>query len=122
VRRFRKLIIILSPVLCFLIIWGIALSKCEILTQIHGNEFAEIYKENTMLGDMEYLKVLDYSKDRAHVYYVSLNYSSANILTFEKANEKWRQSDWKTVWSTSGSADNVVWPYWLHFFYAHPRL
>lgn len=121
-RKFKKINIILFPILCFLIIWGISLARCEILTQMYGNEFAESYKENTMLGDMEYWKVLDYSQTHARVYYVGLNHSVADILTFVKENGKWKQDGWDTVWATSGSADNTIWPYWWHFFYAHPRL
>jgi hypothetical protein len=82
-RNSRKLIIILSPILCFLIIWGASLAKCEILTSKHGSEFSEIYKENTMLGEQRYWKVLDYSKENARIYCVGLNNSSANILTFK---------------------------------------
>ena len=121
-RKLKIYIIILSPVLCFLLIWGISLAKCEILTLMHGDEFSEIYKENTMLGEQEHWKVLDYSKTSARVYYVGLNHSGADILTFVKENGKWRHDGWDTVWSTSGSADNVIWPYWWDFFYARPRL
>ena len=121
-KKLRKSWIVLSPILCFLIIWGISLTKCEILTQIYGNEFAEIYKENTMLGDMEYWKVLDWSESHARVYYVSINYSSASIVTFVKKNDLWKYDSWDVVWSTSGNADNTIFPYWWHFFYSHPRL
>jgi hypothetical protein len=90
---------------------------------IHGNEFAEAYKENTMLGDMDYWKVLDYSATSARVYYVSVGNSSANILSFTEENGQWKYDRWEnTVWSTSGSADGIIWPYWWHFFYAHQRL
>ena len=121
-RKFRKLIIVLSPILCFLIIWGISLAKCEILTQIHANEFTEAYKENTMLGDIEYAKVLNYSQNYSRVYYVSKGLVSANILTFTKENGEWKQDSWDTIWSISGSADDTTWPYWWHFFYSHPQL
>ena len=121
-KKFRITLIVLSPILCFLIVWGISLANCEILTHIHGNEFAETYKENTMLGDMAYWKVLDYSENHARVYYVSINHSNADVLTFVKENGLWKSDKWETVWSTTGSADNVIFPYWWHFFHSHPRL
>lgn len=121
-KKFWKIILILSPVICFLIIWGTSLAKCEFLTLIHGNEFAEAYKTNSMLGDMEYWKVMNYSKERAQVYFVSINHKGADMLTFIKENEEWKLDSWNTIWSTTGSADNTIFPYWWHFFYSHPRL
>lgn len=121
-KKFKKLIIGLSPVLIFLLISGFSLIKCEILTLLHGNEFDEVYKVDTMLGDMEYLKVLDYSENQARVYYVSSNYSGGDILTFIKENGGWKYESWNTIWSRAGNADDVIWPYWWHFFYSHPQL
>ena len=45
----------------FLIIWLAALMKCEVLTLLHREEFETIYRENTMLGEIDKLKVLEYS-------------------------------------------------------------
>lgn len=118
----KKFIVVLFPILVFFLIWGVSLAKCEIFTWIHGNEFAETDKLNTILGDIEYWKVIDYSENQARVYYVSINYSGGDILTFVKENGVWKYSNWDTVWSTSGNADKVIWPYWWHFFYSHPQL
>lgn len=110
--------IVLLPMFCFLIVWGISLAKCELLTLKHGSEFAEIYKENTMLSEQQYWKVLGYSDQIARVYYVGMNHSSANILTFQNMDGQWRyDGEWETIWSTSGSASQSIWPYWWHFIY-----
>ena len=102
----------------FLIIWTWALLKCEALTILYGNEFSEIYRENTMMGDIDYPKVLDYSSGYARVYYISANRGAGNILLFFKENNEWRYEAWeRTVWSDSGSASEVIWPYWWHFIY-----
>ena len=111
-------IILLIPLICFLLIWGFPLARCEILTLTHGQEFAELYKENTMLGEQEYWKVLNYSETHARVYYVATNHLGANILSFVKKNDQWKYDKWEgTVWSKGGSASEVIWPYWWHFIY-----
>lgn len=116
-KKLRKSIIILLPAI-FFIIWAVSLGKCEILTLNHGDEFSEIYKENTMLGKQQYWKVLNYSDIYAEVYYVGVDNSNANILYFKKEDDKWKYyGQWKTVWSNSGSASGVIWPYWWHFIY-----
>ncbi|MCK9479630.1 MAG: hypothetical protein M0R40_09085 [Firmicutes bacterium] len=120
--RSKLKFIYLNPVVWFLFIWGISLLRCEILTFNHAYEFTETHKENTMVLDIEYAKILKYSKTHARIYYVSKDYVGADILTFVKENDVWRQGGWDTVWSASGSADNTVWPYWWHFFYSHSKL
>ncbi|MDD6736095.1 MAG: hypothetical protein PUE13_07280 [Clostridiales bacterium] len=105
-------------VLCFLLVWGVSLGKCEILTAIHGDEFSELYKSNTMLGEQEYLKVLEYSDSSARVYYVGKDNSMANIICFVKREGQWEYDKWeRCVWSKTGSASEVAWPYWWHFIY-----
>lgn len=112
----KKLVILLA--LIPIMIWGAALFRCEFLTFKYGGEFKTIYKENTMMGNIDYLKVLDYSDDMARVYYVSENKSGGDVLIFEKTNGQWvYNGQWKTIWSDTGSASNVVWPYWWHFIY-----
>ena len=95
----------------FLLIWGVSILRCEILTYQYGSQFEKVYLENTMIGDVDYLKILNYTNDTAQVYYVSKNRSSGNILKFHKEKNKWVCSEWNTVWSKSGSADGFIWPY-----------
>ena len=66
---------------------------------------------------MEYFKILDYSETTATVYYVSENMSGGNVLEFVKQNEEWVYSNWETIWSKTGSASDIIWPYWWHFIY-----
>lgn len=70
-----------------------------------------------MLVDVEYFKVLRCNSKEAEVYYVSDGMSHGDVLHFEKAEDGWKQTNWKTVWSASGSASGVVYPYWWHFIY-----
>lgn len=93
-------------------IWGISILKCEILTYHFGKQFEGVYQENTMIGEIEYLKVLNYSNDFARVYFVSKNRTCGNVLTFSKQGDGWMYDGWeKTVWSKQGSADGFIWPY-----------
>ena len=111
-------IIFLIPIIVFLAIWLTSLAKCEVLTLVHGREFNTVYKQNTMMGDIDYLKVLDYTDTSARVYYVSAGRSAGDVLDFAKENGEWVYSDqWHTVWSATGSASEVIWPYWWHFIY-----
>ncbi len=101
-------IVILIILLCF---WGIEILKCEISTYKHGREFKDVYQEDTMIGNIEYLKVLNYTGDTARVYYVSEKHSGGDILEFCKERGKWHCISWNTIWSEGGSADGFVWPY-----------
>ena len=100
-----------------LLIWGASLIRCEILTAKYYDDFADAHAQNTMLGDMEYFKVLRCDGKTAEVYYVGRNMAGADVLTFENQNGTWVQSDWKTIWSDGGSASGVIYPYWWHFIY-----
>ena len=118
VKKFSKILII-GIIIFPIIIWLFALMKCEVLTLLHGDEFEKIYQENTMIGDIDYLKILDYSDTSARVYYVGYKKSGGDVLIFEKQNGVWKYAAWEqTVWSgTGGSASEVIWPYWWHFIY-----
>lgn len=106
-------IILLIPV----VFWISSLVKCEVLTQKYYDDFALAYTQNTMLGDMEYFKVLRCDGETADVYYVSKDRAGADILAFENRSGNWVETSWETVWSTSGSASEVVYPYWWHFIF-----
>lgn len=110
-----KIIILVVGV--FLNVWIISLVKCDVLTIMHGKEFETVYRDDTMLSEIDYLKILSYSKNSAKVYYVSENRTGGDILTFKLVDGKWTKCEWRTVWSTTGSASEVIWPYWWHFIY-----
>jgi hypothetical protein len=119
----KKLLVIAKKIILIIIviligIWVTSLLKCEILTALHGDEFETIYRENTMMGDIDYLKILQYSDSKAEVYYVSANKAAGDILSFTKQNNQWKYNgEWKTIWSSAGSASSVIYPYWWHFVY-----
>lgn len=108
---------ILVMLFVFIIAWTYSLIRNEILTHKYYDDFKYAYQSNSMLGDIEYFKVINYDDRTAQIYYVSKNMSDANILSFEKVDGNWVEISWKTVWSSSGSASDVIWPYWWHFIY-----
>ena len=111
------LIIVIVGILIPAALWASALIKCEILTQKYYDDFKQAYTQNTMLGEMEYFKVLRCDGKNAEVYYVSKDMTGADVLTFEKKDGVWQEIAWETIWSTSGSASEVIYPYWWHFIY-----
>lgn len=119
-KKRKVLIIVLAVVLVALlpfIVWGSSLLKCEILTKIYYDDFEYAWTDNTMLDEMEYFKVLDCDGETARVYYVSEGMDSANVLTFEKNDGKWVETQWECIWSKTGSASEVIYPYLWHFIY-----
>ena len=111
-KKAKKITAVLVVLLLPILMWGILFLKCEILTAFHGEKFTEVYKENTMMGEIEYLKILNYSDKEARIYYVSQDYLSGDILLFTNENDEWQYDSWeRTVWSKQGSADGFVWPY-----------
>ena len=109
------IIILISPILY----WGISLAKCEILTIMHGHHFTEEHIASADIGDVDFLKVLSYSKNKATVYYVSDSKTFGTIHTFTKEKGEWQYDNWYwAMWTANGgNASEMVWPYLWHFLY-----
>lgn len=114
----KKCICVLIAVLVVLLgIWGASLIEAELLTDRFHSDFEYAYAGNSMLGEMEYFKVLECDGMTARVYYVSKGMAGGDVLTFEKQDGAWAETGWETIWSKSGSASGTVYPYWWHFIY-----
>ena len=110
--------LIIGFILCLIITYMFSLVKCEVLTKKHYDEFKDAYKQNTMLGEMEFIKVLEYETcGISKVYYVSKGKSAGNVLTFVYDDGNWKEVSWNTIWSNTGSADDVIYPYFWHWIY-----
>lgn len=102
----------LVAVTILLLIWIASLVRCEVLTNKYGYEFQYAYRDNTMIDEQAYCKVLAYTDTYACVYSVANGRTSGNLLEFVKEDgTQWKFKCWKTVWSTTGSADGFIWPY-----------
>ena len=106
----------LAMVLVFLVVWGASLLKCEVLTDKYYDELELAHIDNTMLDKIESFKVLECNGEIAKVYYVCNYNTVGHILRYEKQNDEWKETDWQTVWSKQGSADEMLWPYWWHAY------
>ncbi len=105
----------LACLIVILLLWGISLVECEILTDKYNDDFEYAYQSNSMISnDVEHFKVLECDGINAKVYYYSEK--SGNVLVFEKQNGKWIEKDWEVIWSQTGSASGVVWPYIWQIF------
>ena len=103
--------------ICFVLFWSLSLLKCEFLTYAYYEEFEFAYESNSMFDEIEYFKVLSCCESTASVYYVSKDMTRGDVLTFTKENGAWKEVAWKTIYSTTGSASDVIWPYWYHVGY-----
>ena len=107
----------LTGLLFLCILWLGALIQCEVLTDRYYDDFDDAWRQNTMLGEMEYFKVLHCDGEWADVYYVGKEYSSGDLMAFHMEAGRWIEANWNTVWSDTGSASDIIWPYWWHFIY-----
>ena len=95
-----------------IIAMGISLIKCEINTKLYGDAFTYEYRQTNMLHDGQTCKVLDFKEEWAKVYYYCEH--GGDVITFVLDDNKWIMEEWNTVWSSSGSADGIQWPYIWH--------
>ena len=108
----RATIIVICTILAFVLFFPYI--KAEVLTLKYGDEFEGLQKQTNMLGELEYLKVLSYSSDTAEVLYITDSGDLRCLLTFAREpNDEWEVSEWKTIWSKSGSADEFMWPFYF---------
>jgi len=111
----KRILLILFLIVCVysIAIQMVSIGKTEVLTVIYGKEFDGI--QNDMITNIDYLKVLDYSYDKATIYYVNRN-SSGNVCTFLKNQDDcWRETQCRIVWSSSGRTSDMIWPYWWDY-------
>ncbi len=107
-KAFLKVLTVL--IIFFSIFWISAIIKCEVLTLQHWTEFEGLEEATNMISNSETIKVLEYSDSSARVYYK--NHEGGNVLIFTKQDGEWVYSEWeRTVWSRTGSADDIIWPY-----------
>ncbi len=63
-------------------------------------------------GNLDYLKVMKYSEESASVYYVGEDRSYGVMIDFRRGDNQWELKEWDTIWSNSGSAEGMIWPYY----------
>ncbi|MDO5403042.1 MAG: hypothetical protein Q4F11_06340 [Eubacteriales bacterium] len=106
--------IIRGLILVLFLTWLVPFAHNSILTIMHGKEFKDEYRQCSYFQSdekVEFYQVIEYSESRAKVYYVAERHSSANVYTFEKKDDRWLFKEFDTIWSSSGSAEDILWPY-----------
>lgn len=100
--------------------WVASLIHAEYLTNMYGNEFYQTVTKECGIENGEYYKVLDYKHLKYGRLYCVIknqyaNYACELIITGSGQNQKIVSND--TIWSNTGSASEIIWPYWWHFIY-----
>ena len=109
--------LLLTVILIFSAVWLGALVKCEKLTDEYYEEFKSGHLQTGFHDELEYFKVLSCDGTNAEVYYVAKDHANGCVLDFALREGEWSMTDWDTIWSDTGSASDVIWPYWWHFIY-----
>ncbi len=101
--------LIAVPLLAALIVISFPYLKAEYLTAKYGSQFEDEYVQTHMLDYADYCKVLDCDGSYARVVYIEKGVCT-NTLEFEYRGGDWVMTRWDTIWSSSGSADSLMWP------------
>lgn len=132
--KFKKVIV------CGMILLGIGIFaykpyyQTNILTDKYGNQFKKRYEDVGLYENIEYFKVIKYKQEDIKMYcsnsyirtkinnlsdeyavilYVEKGHSSVSLFAFKNSKEgDWKLDNWYTVWSSSGSADGITWPFY----------
>ena len=99
----------------FVVVWLGSYLWCEGLTALYGDQFSDsaLWTSDTLLGEAEDLKVLEYSDTSATIYHISPYPGAGYILEFTRSEPgaPWQLECWDAIWSKHGSADGLIWPY-----------
>ena len=102
--------------------WIFSLALNEVETFVFKGQFSGIAEFEEFNSKSNFVKIINYTPKEATIYFVYRDKTMGNTVSFNRVGKKWKYDYWDTVWSTSGSADKTIWPYWWHFFYSHRRL
>ena len=100
--------------------WVASLIHAEYLTNMYGNEFYQTVNKECGIENGGYYTVLDYKHLKYGRLYCVIknqyaNYACELIITGSGQNQKIVSND--TIWSNTGSASEIIWPYWWHYIY-----
>jgi hypothetical protein len=118
---------ILACIAAFLLVWWGALLKNYILTIQHRDVMENMVMCDCDLtdalggvkGDIVYEHVLSYTEKRIKTYYVQdcgEDYYIGGYASYTLHSDGTWDMRKDVSWSSGGTADNYVWPYWHHFF------
>lgn len=87
-------------------------AKVEILTLQHKDEFPNVEEDVVMIGEIEYIKVMEYDDEKAEVFAVATGHDVTVLCHYEYISNEWQLDYWECIWSSTGSADSLIWPFY----------
>ena len=111
-RLRKKRILAIAVLLCLVLAVAVPYGRAEYLTARHGAEFSQGYLQTGMVDAVDFWKVMAYRADAAQVYYSLPDDGGGILLDFVRDGDGWSLQSWAAVWSSSGSADGWIWPYY----------
>ena len=111
-RLRKKHILAIAILLCLVLAVAVPYGRVEYLTARYGAEFSRGYCQTGMVDAVAFWKVMEYQADAAQVYYSLPDGAGGILLHFVRDGGGWSLRTWEAVWSSSGSADGWIWPYY----------
>ena len=107
--------LICAVLLAACVFWLCSVLFCEVQTQLHGDTFSQLGEtvfENEMRAYSQptRCKILRLSRDSAQVYYYT-PWVGGVVVNYARTDDTWQFTSEGAVWSASGSADDIIWPY-----------
>lgn len=110
-KKLRKLLLII--ILIFVVVWGLSVAKCEYLTHQYEDKYRDIVEEFSV-GD-GYYKILETDWAYTRIYCVVDNEHNKVGVELLVDNPGEKIYTYRTIWSSTGNADGVLWPYlWIN--------
>ena len=111
----KVLKILLIVIITFLIIWISALIKCEYLTHTYGEYHRDVIEKEYNIGD-GYFKVLEHNGEYTRIYCIIDNEYNKLAIEMLITHHDNKITNERAIWTTRGTADDAIWPYWWDFF------
>jgi hypothetical protein len=107
-------IALLSGVLLLILFWCFSMAKVVLLTIKYEDMYPCPVEIVSMCGDADYIRVLKHTETSAEVYYVDTERTVGSTAIFAFQNGNWLFQEWRTIWSSTGSSSEYVWPFFYH--------
>ena len=113
--------VVLFVLILVIVAWIAQLFVCDLLTLKYASDIdacRECEECSYWIDDTFSAKVISRNRTETKIYYfnedMGVLVTHDNLATEESTS---LHIDLDTLWSASGNADRLVWPYWYHCFY-----
>lgn len=98
--------------LLFFLLVGIPYLNVETTTFLKKEEFPTLEEDLSMVDEIEYFKVRDFSQHYAELLCVTKNHESTILCWYEKNGDTWEFKSSAYVRSEAEGVDDFFWPYY----------